>query len=115
MRRVRESAAHAEQNAAPIRFPGMKRQRTLRVFTTRIGFHDVIVAATSQKDALRLWGASCDLFARGRAYETRVSVETKAAFAAPGEVLARPIGSAKPYRFVAARPREIENAASVKR
>jgi len=74
----------------------------LKVFVTQIGLHEVIVAAPSQRAALEAWGATRNLFATGRAYDTRDPEVCAAALAAPGQVFARPHGSGKPFRAVAA-------------
>jgi hypothetical protein len=71
----------------------------LKVFATQIGFHDVIVAASSQKAALAAWGVRQNLFAQGRAYDTN-DKDKALAKEAPGEPMARPVGSKKPFRFV---------------
>lgn len=75
-------------------------QTPLKVFVTQIGMHDVIVAAPSQREALAAWGVARNLFATGRAYDTRDQAVCAAALAAPGQVFARPAGSTKPFRAV---------------
>ena len=72
----------------------------LKVFVMHVGMHEVIVAATSQRAALEAWGVTRNLFATGRAYDTRDKDACKAALAVPGQVLARPRGSDKPFRPV---------------
>jgi hypothetical protein len=61
--------------------------RKLKVFRAAAGFHDVYVAAPSQKAALEAWGASHNLFASGAA-EVVIDPElVAAALAKPGIVL----------------------------
>lgn len=45
----------------------MARGPKLKVFCTPRGFHNALVAAPSQKAALKAWGTTTDLFAAGRA------------------------------------------------
>lgn len=72
----------------------------LKVFVTQIGLHEVIVAASSQRAALAAWGVARNLFATGRAHDTRDPDVCAVALAAPGQVFARPHGSGKPFRAV---------------
>lgn len=88
-------------------------QTPLKVFVTQIGLHEVIVAATSQRAALTAWGVTRNLFATGRAHDTRDADVCAAALARPGQVLARPAGSTKPFRPVNA-PLPNEEAAARK-
>jgi colicin import membrane protein len=67
--------------------------RTLKVFRTHIGFHDLIIASPSRKAALDAWGASAHLFTQGFAAETKDPALVKAALARPGMVLRRQFGS----------------------
>jgi colicin import membrane protein len=82
----------------------------LKVFVTQIGLHEVIVAAPSQRAALAAWGIERNLFVTGRAHDTREPDVCAVALAAPGQVFARPAGSAKPFRTVTG-PLETERAA----
>ena len=59
----------------------------LKVYRTPIGFHDAYVAATSQKAALKAWGADADLFARGAAEVVTDPGLIDAPLAHPGEVI----------------------------
>lgn len=74
----------------------------LKVFVTQIGLHEVIVAAPSQREALKAWGVTRNLFATGRAHDTRDRAVCAVALAAPGQVFARKQGSNKPFRAVSA-------------
>lgn len=66
--------------------------RKLKVFRTAAGFHDAYVAAPSRAAALRAWGASKDLFARGAAEEVTDPELMADALARPGEVVTRSRG-----------------------
>jgi hypothetical protein len=66
----------------------------LKVFCTPIGFHDALVAAPSQKAALKAWGTTTDLFAAGRASIVDDPELQELALARPGEVVKRPRGDA---------------------
>ena len=59
----------------------------LKVFVTPVGFHDAYVAAPSRKAALRAWGSTHDLFARGSAHEVEDAALAAAPLARPGEVV----------------------------
>jgi hypothetical protein len=72
--------------------------RTLKVFKTHIGFHDLIVAAPSMKAAATAWEASPRLFAQGFAAQTNEPDAVKAALAQRGTVLRRPHGQAGAYK-----------------
>jgi hypothetical protein len=74
----------------------------LKVYVTQIGFHETIVAAYSQRAALAAWGVTRNLFASGRAHDTRDDEICRIALALPGQVFARPAGSGKPFRPVSA-------------
>ncbi len=84
-------------------------RRHFKVFSTQIGFHDVIVAAPSQKAALAAWGVRQNLFASGKAIDTK-DLDKAVALEAPGELMARPLGSNKPFRFVKERPARSRHA-----
>ncbi len=77
--------------------------RKLKVFQTRIGFHDTVIATGSRAAALRAWGVRQDLFAQGLATEITDPEIMAAALAHPDKVLRRPAGSALP--FTATTPR----------
>jgi hypothetical protein len=69
----------------------------LKVYATRIGFHDAVVAAPNQKAALAAWDVREDLFQQGRAEVTQDPKAVEAALARPGVVLRRPAGGEAPY------------------
>lgn len=64
----------------------------LKVYATRIGFHDVVVAAPNQKAALAAWDVRENLFASGAATTTEDEGAVAAALQQPGVVLSRPAG-----------------------
>ncbi|OHB37324.1 MAG: hypothetical protein A2882_05700 [Phenylobacterium sp. RIFCSPHIGHO2_01_FULL_70_10] len=70
--------------------------RRLKVFQTRLGFYDTVVAAPSQAAALRAWGLKQNLFETG---EARLTEDEAAAAAVehPGIPLRRAVGSDDPY------------------
>ncbi len=68
--------------------------RALKVYRTAAGFHDVYVAASSQKAALEAWGSDHDLFARGIAELVTDPALTAEPLASPGTVIKRSRGSA---------------------
>ena len=72
----------------------MARAPKLKVFRTAIGFHDAYVAAPSRAAALRAWGATKDLFARGAADEVLDPALAAEPLAAPGTVVKRLRGTA---------------------
>lgn len=65
----------------------------LKVYATRIGFHDAVVAAPNQKAALAAWDVRENLFAQGAARVADDPATVKAALAHPGVVLRRGAGS----------------------
>ena len=67
--------------------------RKLKVYRTPIGFHDVYVAAASQKAALEAWGTDTNLFARGVAEEVTDPTEMTDALADPGTVIRKMRGT----------------------
>lgn len=77
----------------------------LKVYATRIGFHDAVVAAPNQKAALAAWDIRENLFAQGAAAVTEDPQAVKAATAEPGVVLRRAAGTADPYRAAPAPPK----------
>lgn len=84
-----------------------KRGPHLKVFVARIGFHDVVVAASSQKAALEAWGVHANLFAQGAARITQEPELVAAALAQPGTPLRRgfPIDAALPDKPSKAPPK----------
>jgi hypothetical protein len=69
----------------------------LKVYATRIGFHDAVVAAPNQTAALAAWDIRENLFAQGAAALTDDARAVKAATAKPGVVLRRAAGSDEPF------------------
>lgn len=63
----------------------------LKVFRTQIGLGDYVVAATSQKAALKAWDVSRNLFASGEAEVTDDPKAVAAAMTAPGKAVAVPL------------------------
>jgi hypothetical protein len=102
---VDEAADDAGRHAARTRAPGCGFTGTLaakdrstfmpklKVYRTPIGFHDAYVAATSQKAALKAWGADADLFARGAADVVTDPGLSEAPLAHPGDVIRLPRGT----------------------
>ena len=78
--------------------------RKLKVFQTRIGFHDIVVAAASRAAALRAFGTRRDLFAQGLASEVTDPALVEAALAQPDTPLRRPAGSDVPFSVAPQRP-----------
>ncbi len=76
----------------------------LKVFATRIGFHDLVVAAPSQKAALAAWDVRENLFAQGAADITQDLKAEAAALASPGMVLSRAIGDSGDFHRDAKTP-----------
>lgn len=72
----------------------MAKTPRLKVFRTPVGFHDAYVAAASRAAALRAWGSSADLFARGVAEEVTDPALTAEPLTRPGEVIRRSRGTA---------------------
>jgi hypothetical protein len=73
----------------------MPQTSRLKVFRTSVGFHDAYVAASSQKAALKAWGASKDLFGIGSAEVVTDPALTAEPLAHPGTVIKRLRGSAE--------------------
>ncbi len=71
--------------------------RKLKVFQTRIGFHDAVIATGSRAAALRAWGVRQDLFAQDLAAEVTDPAILEVALAHPDKVLRRPAGSTQPF------------------
>ena len=76
----------------------------LKVYATRIGFHDVVVAAPNQKAALAAWDVGENLFAQGAASVSDDPKASAAALAKPGVVLSRAIGESGPFHAEAKAP-----------
>lgn len=72
----------------------MPKTPKLKVYCTPIGFYDALVAAPSQRAALKAWGTSTDLFGAGRASVVDDPASQADALARPGEVIRRPRGDA---------------------
>jgi hypothetical protein len=68
-----------------------------KVYQTRIGFYDAVVAAPNQKAALAAWDVRENLFAQGAAHVADDPQAVEAATAEPGVVLRRPAGSSEPF------------------
>jgi hypothetical protein len=82
--------------------------RKLKVFQTRIGFHDYVVASPSRAAALRAWGTRRDLFAQGLADVATDPAVVEAALAHPETALKRPAGSSQPFSIDPAQPKIAE-------
>ncbi|MBM0205255.1 hypothetical protein JNW90_21075 [Micromonospora sp. STR1s_5] len=65
----------------------MPKQPKLKVFCAPMGFYDALIAAPSQKAALKAWGTTTDLFAAGRASVVEDAALQELALARPGEVV----------------------------
>jgi hypothetical protein len=70
-----------------------KSARKLKVFQTRIGFFDCVVAVPSQAAALRAWGIHQNVFASGAATTATDPGTIERARSQPGVTLKRAIGS----------------------
>jgi hypothetical protein len=79
--------------------------RALKVYRTRLGFFETVVAAPSQPAALKAWGVHQDLFANGEAEVTTDADAVRAARARPGEPLKRAVGSDDVFALDAAPPK----------
>jgi hypothetical protein len=75
----------------------MAKPRRLKVYRTTAGFYEVVVAAPNQAEALKAWGIRQNLFAEGAADVVEDAEVVKAANAAPGQPLRRPIGAKGAY------------------
>lgn len=65
----------------------------LKVFQAQFGFHDSVVAASSQAAALRAWGTHQNLFADGQARVATDEAAVAAALSHPEIPLRRALGS----------------------
>jgi hypothetical protein len=63
----------------------------IKVFRTRIGFNDYVVATSSKKLALEAWDVERDLFASGEAERTDDPKEIDAALEYIGKAVAIPV------------------------
>ena len=72
-------------------------RRKLKVFESRLGFYDTVVAAPSRAAALRAWGVHQDLFAGGQARLAEEPAAVMAALAHPEVPLRRAAGSADAF------------------
>ena len=75
----------------------MAKTPRLKVFAAPFGFHDSVVAASSQAKALEAWGIRQNLFAEGRATVSEDAEAIAAALAHPGVPLRRAVGSNEPF------------------
>lgn len=71
--------------------------RRLKVYQTKLGFYDTVVAAPNQKAALAAWGVRQNLFAEGEAVVTEDEAAVAAAVEHPETPLRRAIGSTDPF------------------
>jgi hypothetical protein len=67
----------------------------IKVFRTRIGFHDWVVATSSQANALEAWDISRNLFATGEAEVTHDPKEIELALSNIGKPVALPKSASK--------------------
>jgi hypothetical protein len=88
--------------------------RRLKVYQAPFGFHESVVAASSQAAALRAWGAHQNLFAEGLAKVTTEPAAVEAALKYPETPLRRAIGSTDPFALAAANPPRIPAAEATK-
>lgn len=75
--------------------------RKLKVYQAPFGFHESVVAASSQAAALRAWGSHQNLFADGSAKVATDEAAIEAALAHPEIPLRRAIGSSDPFQLEA--------------
>ena len=86
----------------------------LKVYTSRIGFHDVAVAAPNQKAALAAWDVRENLFASGAAAPTEDPDAAAPALAEPGVVISRAIGAKGRFTVQAKTPASAPTASRPK-
>jgi hypothetical protein len=79
--------------------------RASKVYRTRLGFFETVVAAPNQTAALKAWGVHQDLFENGEADVTTDADAVRAAQAHPGEPLKRAVGSRDAFALDAAPPK----------
>jgi hypothetical protein len=70
----------------------------IKVFRTRIGFNDYVVATSSKKLALEAWDVERDLFATGEAEQTHDPKDIGLALEYIGKPVAIPVARAKPAK-----------------
>ncbi len=75
--------------------------RKLKVYQAPFGFHESVVAASSQAAALRAWGSHQNLFADGSAKVATDEAAIAAALAHPETPLRRAVGSSDPFQLEA--------------
>lgn len=80
----------------------MAKAPRLKVYASRLGFFETVVAAPNQTAALEAWGVHRNLFADGSAAAATDAAAVAAAEQSPGVVLRRPIGSTQAYTADAA-------------
>jgi hypothetical protein len=73
----------------------------IKVFRTRIGFHDWVVATSSQANALEAWDVSRNLFATGEAEVTNDPADIDLALSNIGKPVAVPKSAARTGRKTA--------------
>ena len=77
----------------------------LKVYRRPAGFDDALVAAPSQKAALKAWGATSNLFDTGEAGVVDDPAIAAEALADPGKVIRRPRGDLGAMLAAAPRPK----------
>jgi hypothetical protein len=75
------------------------RARPLKVYGATFGFHDSIVAASNQAEALTAWGVRQNLFAESQAKVITDAQAVAAARAHPGQPLRRLAGTSDPFEL----------------
>ncbi|MGD9982077.1 MAG: hypothetical protein AB7H66_04975 [Hyphomonadaceae bacterium] len=78
----------------------------IKVFRTRIGFHDWVVATSSQANALEAWDVSRNLFATGEAEVTHDAKEIELALTNIGKPVALPKSASRTPRKAPARAKK---------
>ncbi len=71
----------------------------LKVYRTKAGFYETVVAAPNQAAALGAWGIRQNLFAEGEADLVSDAAVAKVALAHPGQPLRRAIGSSVAFEL----------------
>lgn len=89
--------------------------RAPKVYQTRLGFFDTVVAAPSQAAALRAWGVRQNLFATKDAQVTEDPQAVAAAVGRPGTPLMRPAGSQEPFSTAPSLPRAPDRTSRTER
>ncbi|MBI1683224.1 hypothetical protein [Caulobacter hibisci] len=80
------------------------RARRLKVFEAQFGFHDSVVAASSQQAALDAWGVRQNLFAEGSARLATDEAAIASALEHPETPLRRAAGSKDPFGLAPSLP-----------